>query len=50
MIQKSNIKPDFFEISYVGTLYPHQNVELFLEGVKLLVEELDLKKGFWDIN
>ena len=50
MIQKSNIKPDFFEISYVGTLYPHQNVELFLEGVKLLVEELDLKKGQIIVN
>lgn len=44
MIQKSNLKPDFFEISYVGTLYPHQNIELFLEGVRLLVEELGLKK------
>ena len=45
MIQKSNLKPDVFEISYVGTLYPHQKVELFLEGVKLLVKELGLKKG-----
>ena len=45
MIQNSNSKPDVFEISYVGTLYSHQKVELFLEGVKLLVKELGLKKG-----
>jgi len=42
MIQKSNLKPDVFEISYVGTLYPHQKVEVFLEGVKQLVNELEL--------
>jgi len=45
MITESNIQPQIFEISYVGTLYPHQKVEVFLEGVKLLVNELKLTQN-----
>lgn len=46
-IEKLNtISPnnDFFEIAYAGILYPHQQLEMFLEGLKLFLNEVERSK------
>ena len=35
-------KKDIFEISYLGTLYAHQNIEMFMEGVEKFISNTGL--------
>ena len=37
-----NNKKQIFEISYLGTLYAHQNIEMFMEGVEKFISNTGL--------
>jgi glycosyltransferase involved in cell wall biosynthesis len=48
----AQIKPssEKFIITYAGTLYPHQNIEMFLNGLKQFVTHKNLKKGEVEVH
>lgn len=54
-MKEQPLNPEVFTISYAGTLYPHQNIEMFLEGVKVFQESkklsgLSLKVNFYGLK
>ncbi|MCX6197818.1 MAG: glycosyltransferase [Bacteroidetes bacterium] len=39
-----------FIITYAGTIYPHQNLEMFLDGVLLFVDKENVQKNIFEVH
>lgn len=53
LIESSETRSKNFEIAYAGIIYPHQQLEVFLEGVKLFTEKnsnIEMKLWFYGLN
>jgi len=50
LIQKAPLEKEKFTVTYVGTLYPHQKVELFLEGALNLIKQNSIKSSELEVR
>jgi len=50
IIQKAPLEKEKLIVTYVGTLYAHQKVELFLQGALKLIREYSLKPSEFEIR